>query len=254
VTGGTFERRINTRVAPATVSDFRLDKYEVTVGRFRNFVSAWNAGYRPPKGAGKHTHLNGGSGVQGLLAGPSFGAVPELGWQPGRSDSFPSSPSGWAAVLGCGAQASWRGSPGGNETLPINCVNRYEAAAFCAWDGGFLPTFAEYDYARVGGSEQRVHPWSNPPTSTASDASQACQTPGCIEPVGSHPAGDGKFGQSDLEGNSLEWLLDTGAQPLPTPCTDCASGNFLATYAIDFYGVEGITRADVYGFRCARVP
>ena len=29
---------------PATVSDFRLDKYDVTVGRFRQFVKAWNGG------------------------------------------------------------------------------------------------------------------------------------------------------------------------------------------------------------------
>ncbi len=29
---------------PATVSSFRLDKYDVTVGRFRQFVAAWNGG------------------------------------------------------------------------------------------------------------------------------------------------------------------------------------------------------------------
>jgi len=47
------------------VGDFKLDKYEVTVGRFRQFVAAWNggAGYTPPAGSGKHTHLNGGNGL-----------------------------------------------------------------------------------------------------------------------------------------------------------------------------------------------
>jgi hypothetical protein len=46
----------------ATVSTFRLDKYLVTVGRFRQFVNAWSggAGYLPPAGSGKHTYLNGG--------------------------------------------------------------------------------------------------------------------------------------------------------------------------------------------------
>ncbi len=56
---------------PATVSGFRLDKYGVTVGRFRQFVTAWNgeagsdggAGYLPPAGSGKHTHLNSGRGL-----------------------------------------------------------------------------------------------------------------------------------------------------------------------------------------------
>ena len=51
---------------PTTVSGFRLDEYDVTVGRFRGFVSAWHngdpTGYRPPVGSGKHTHLNDGNG------------------------------------------------------------------------------------------------------------------------------------------------------------------------------------------------
>ena len=50
---------------PASVSTFRLDKYLVTVGRFRAFVNAWNQGkgYLPTPGSGKHTHSEqGGSG------------------------------------------------------------------------------------------------------------------------------------------------------------------------------------------------
>src|SRR5690606_7167704 len=46
VTGGTFDR-INDGDFPATVSTFRLDKYEVTVGRFRKFAAAWDGGWRP---------------------------------------------------------------------------------------------------------------------------------------------------------------------------------------------------------------
>ncbi len=45
------------------VSGFRLDKYEVTVGRFRRFVAAWNAGYTPPAGSGKHADLRAGRGL-----------------------------------------------------------------------------------------------------------------------------------------------------------------------------------------------
>ena len=76
VAGGTFSRTYDDTSAdsgaalsldggptgeadPATVSSFRLDKYAVTVGRFREFVSAWSGGYMPRAGAGKHTHLNG---------------------------------------------------------------------------------------------------------------------------------------------------------------------------------------------------
>ncbi|MBM4364484.1 MAG: hypothetical protein FJ104_17530, partial [Deltaproteobacteria bacterium] len=39
VTGGTYNR-VNDATYPATVSDFRLDRFEVTVGRFRRFVAA----------------------------------------------------------------------------------------------------------------------------------------------------------------------------------------------------------------------
>jgi len=54
VPGGTFYRTYkNTghgptgKADPATVSSFRLDKYLVTVGRFRQFVNARLAGYVP---------------------------------------------------------------------------------------------------------------------------------------------------------------------------------------------------------------
>ncbi|AUX21677.1 uncharacterized protein SOCEGT47_021640 [Sorangium cellulosum] len=53
VPGGTFYRSNDTRY-PATISELRLDRYEVTVGRFRRFVEALK-GTRadpPPLGAG----------------------------------------------------------------------------------------------------------------------------------------------------------------------------------------------------------
>jgi formylglycine-generating enzyme required for sulfatase activity len=60
--GDEFYRGFDTN-HPATVSDFRLDKYEVTVGRFRNFVQAMVDGWQPSAGSGKHAHLNGGDGL-----------------------------------------------------------------------------------------------------------------------------------------------------------------------------------------------
>jgi sulfatase modifying factor 1 len=70
VTGGTYYRTysnhgsgLSGEADPASVSGFRLDKYEVTVGRFRQFVDVWNGGWRPSAGSGKHTHLIGGNGL-----------------------------------------------------------------------------------------------------------------------------------------------------------------------------------------------
>ena len=93
VTGGTFYRTYCERLAsgptgeadPATVSGFRLDKYLVTVGRFRQFVNAvlppdGGTGWLPPAGSGKHTHLNGGQGLATVGASPDAGVVYEPGW------------------------------------------------------------------------------------------------------------------------------------------------------------------------------
>jgi formylglycine-generating enzyme required for sulfatase activity len=46
---------------PATVADFYLDKYEITVGRFRQFVNAGmgTQASPPAAGAGAHSLITG---------------------------------------------------------------------------------------------------------------------------------------------------------------------------------------------------
>jgi formylglycine-generating enzyme required for sulfatase activity len=164
--------------------------------------------------------------------------------------------------------------------LPINCVNWYEAYAFCIWDGGFLPTDAELNYASAGGAEQRRYPWSDPPNSDLIDGKRAnyCAGDGgrCgLPPLfpGSLPAGDGKWGQSDLAGNLWEWVLDSGSPSLPVPCDDCTTvfpktndprvrqdrGGSLwddAQYLLASYGQPQSAQKhyDNFGIRCARAP
>jgi sulfatase modifying factor 1 len=254
VPGGTFFRSYDgvtfTDMGnPATVSSFRLDKYEITVGRFRQFVGAVIGGWLPASGSGKHTHLNHG---QGLSDSSSTQGTFETGWNSSWNNNLSTTASGWNANLNCtgdGIVPTWTASLGSNEVQPINCVNWYQAYAFCSWDGGFLPSEAEWNYAASGGSEQRYYPWSIPPSSQAIDCTYANYTPlnytdsggaplsyraPCVvsqnpnaDPavannVGSEsPKGDGKWGHTDLAGNVSEWTLDWFV-PYAVPCADCA--------------------------------
>lgn len=258
---------------PATVSDFRLDEYLVTVGRFRAFVAAWNggAGYTPPPGSGKHTHLNGGQGLRNSWSGVAY----ETGWLAANDvDVAPTD-----ANLACsGAGSTWTSAAAGQETLPINCVSWFEAYAFCIWDGGFLPSEAEWEYAAAGGSEQREYPWGATAPGTQSQyaiygcyypsGSGTCTSVINIAPVGTPTAGAGRWGQLDLAGEMLEWNLDYASGPYVTPCTDCASltetngrvlrgGNFgssLYLHPPDRYTGTPTLHRGGFGFRCARTP
>jgi formylglycine-generating enzyme required for sulfatase activity len=278
VEGGTYDRTYTSSdggptatADPATVSDFRLDKYLVTVGRFRQFVTAWNGGSGlPVAGAGKHIHLNEG---QGLANSGSPGTY-ETGWL--ASDDSNVQPTD--SNLACNSsQQSWTVSASGQENLPINCVNWWEAYAFCIWDGGFLPSEAEWGYAAAGGSQQREYPWGATDPGTSSQyAIYGCDYPSpsstcsSVAPVGSAILGAALWSQLDLAGNVWEWTLDWYA-PYVDPCTDCAyltaassrsdrGGGFNSPSTDLLSPVRGSNAAPsnrgngLVGFRCARTP
>ena len=48
---------------------------------------------------------------------------------------------------------TWTSAAGANEKRPQNCLSFYDLHAFCIWDGGFLPSEAEWEYAAAGGSD-----------------------------------------------------------------------------------------------------
>ncbi|WP_437756306.1 formylglycine-generating enzyme family protein [Sorangium sp. So ce1389] len=239
VTGGAFSRTYrNTgngatgKADPATVSTFLLDKYEVTVGRFRQYVNYLNDGGSPPaSGSGKHTHLNGGMGLADSARPGSY----EPGWDESWNSNIPSgigAAMSWNRSLKCNSYGTWTDSPGNNEELPLTCLNWVEAYAFCIWDGGFLPTESEWKYAAAGGDEHRMYPWgSTDPGSGNQYAIYDCYYPdqargSCtgvanVPKVGSTPLGVGRWGQWDLSGSVWEWNLDRHARYV-SPCDDCA--------------------------------
>lgn len=261
VPGGTFNRS-NMASYPATVSDFRLDKFEVSVGRFRQFVSAVVGGWKPAAGAGKHAHLNAGSGIA-----VSTGVF-EPGWDTGWSAELPQSKAAWDTALACEAAAqTWTPSQSTGESFPINCISWYQAYAFCIWDGGFLPTETESNYAAAGGNEQRIFAWgANPVDDTyAVYCGSACLP---LATGSKLPKGAGRWGHADLSGNVAEWALDY-ANPFPMPCANCASltvnlqrrarngffhlsaSNQLTSVGSSFVPASS---GSIIGVRCARMP
>ena len=273
VQGGRFERGYDgvgctDSSHPAVVGDFALDTYEVTVGRFRTFVAGGGGTRASPPSPGDARHPR----------------LPGSGWDPGWDAELEPDAAALRRALSCNADvANWTDAPGEHEDRPINCLTFYEAFAFCAWDGGRLPTEAEWNYAASGGPEQRFYPWSRPPRSEAIDERHAVYGRAHAESVGSRsPLGDARWGQADMSGNVWEWTLDTAdpSQLLPTegaslcpsagyrdPCVDCASLDAgparvvrSGGYGLPRQGVSASVRRaappaarfPVFGVRCAR--
>ena len=246
----------------ANVALFELDEFEVTVGRFRRFFDAYD-GTWPKEGTG---------------AAPS---VAGSGWQLGFSAQMPASQAALKEQLNCavGSYQTWTDSAGVRETMPVNCVNWFVAFAFCVWDGGRLPSEAEWEKASSGGADDRLYPWGagapDPKTNVVANC-QADGTDGCMPtdllPVASRPTGAGKWGHQDLAGSLWEWTLDfydaTYYQSVGT-CNDCVNtagqtprvirgGNF-TSLAKNLRATGRASKppinVDAYaGFRCARSP
>ncbi len=189
-----------------TLSPFSLDKYEVTVGRFRRFVDSYEG--PPAFNAGVHPHIE------------------FSGWRSDWNAEMPVDKAALAAALDCDPTATWTLDPLNGENRPINCVSWYVAFAFCAWDGGRLPTEAEYEYAAAGGDENRRYPWGS--TMNYIDPIAVYNLTATEPmPVGSTPLGKGRWEHEDLGGNVAEWVLDTDDLTWyagdGNTCNDCAN-------------------------------
>jgi sulfatase modifying factor 1 len=252
----TLGGSVESPTSAATVSGFSLDKYEVTVGRFRAFLSVyddWRRAGNPVAGAARHP----------LIEGSGWGDDWELA----------ESASDIASQAGVECSALTQTFTAERPELPINCVTWLEAAAFCAWDGARLPTEAEWEAAATGGDEGRTFPWGSDepdPSRAAYDCTgdgspaQDCAVSDILD-VGSRSQGAGRWGHLDLAGNVWEWVLDW-YRSYPAVADDFASvapGAYRAIRGSGWYSEARELRSSIrynsaptarrseFGFRCA---
>jgi formylglycine-generating enzyme len=135
-------------------------------------------------------------------------------------------------------------------------VTLEEAARFCAWAGGALPSAEQLAFAAAGGAGRR-YAWGDTGAVCRRAAWGLVRGPcaeGAVGPeiTGSHPDGASPEGVFDLAGNVAEW---TAASPKDALLVDVRGGSFADSAASALRSwhrrqLDGRTRAADVGWRC----
>ncbi len=224
----------------AAVGSFTVDKYLITAGRMRAFVTRLDGRIRDFAASLPPSRWN-----------PAWTA--EL---PNSIDGVPGDPGNVNTQLGpfYGKRSCQSGSSNGHtywtplvygddkedfsqdvlDTKALNCVPWYMAAALCAFDGGHLLTARELSaaytnngtttypwgargtYTTGAANPYAVQFWSygtpTPPPGVRREGEDFLDIAYYIAPPGRRPLGYSAAGVADLVGNLLEWVGDQPSQ------------------------------------------
>jgi hypothetical protein len=154
--------------------------------------------------------ISGSPASAGIMGEAGTGAMTEASVAEGGPTEPPSCAPGGPGLSDCGPDKESCCT-----SLPVPGGTSY---AFCIWDGGFIPTAAELEYAQAGGAKQRMYPWgASAPGSTPSNAIWGCNCPGdggCgIAPVATAWAGAGLWARSISRATSSRSCSTTAYSP-----------------------------------------
>ena len=262
-----WEGGIHRSARNISISSYALDRYEVTVERFRRFVEAGSPAASPP-------FVYPGAVITGFVSPGTDAAVPSV-QRPCASGNLPSAGSVVRHLNF--PMCTWTERAGANERYPITSesprMDWFTAQSFCAWDGGRIPTDAEWSYAAFHLRDGRPYPRRYPhgdslncSDAVVSGATRTCALNDTVQPVGSRSP-EGLF--YDLGGNLAEFVTGWVFTNFPS-CSDGGSRNDPiclrqgGLVAVDFIGSSfyedtPVTEADrvrqrirpVIGLRCA---
>jgi formylglycine-generating enzyme required for sulfatase activity len=209
--GGPDPMRDARPIHRVYVDGFWMDATEVTNEQFARFVKA--TGYVTVAERTPRAEDFPGAPPENLVAGsvvftPPHHEVP-------LNDHY----RWWSYVDG----ANWRHPAGprsgirSKDNYPVVHIAHEDAAAYCTWADGRLPTEAEWEFAARGGQSGTLYAWGNefrpagtwmanthqghfPLTDTGEDGHKG------IAPVGQFPPN--AYGLHDIGGNVWEWVSD----------------------------------------------
>jgi len=243
VKGGTFlmgESAVNSQedespVHEVTLSDFYIDKYEVTMAEFEKFVKATNYITDAEKDGGVNNYGDSGWEV-----------IPNRNWRMDKNGSL---------------------IPKSEYNKPVVNVSWYDAMNYAKWAGKRLPTEAEWEYAARGGKKSKEYLYSG------SDDIDKVGWYSINSEYKLHPVGKkqpNELGIYDMTGNAFEWCYDNygstyySESPKENP-TGPESGTYKCLRGGSFEGEpEGLRNAGyrnsqeanikfyAYGFRCVK--
>lgn len=142
------------------------------------------------------------------------------------------------------------------DDVPMTCVTRGEASAYCSWAGGRLPSNDEWEWA-ARGDDGRLFPWGNNWAPGLANWAEAdiYRTPvvgeldgfASVAPPGQYEDGKSPHGVFDMAGNVAEWVDGPG--------DGIARGGAWTSQPFDLrvtgrFELEPTTRRTDVGFRC----